>query len=123
MAQVRGSASVTAMLLVLCILLHYKIAVAAKYTVGDDAGWHFNIQSWPTGKKFLANDTLVFNYSTGSHSVVVVDENGFTTCTASGQIFTSGKDEIKLKKGMNYFICGVGRHCADHGMKMAISAA
>lgn len=58
MAQVRGSASVTAMLLVLCILLHYKIAVAAKYTVGDDAGWHFNIQSWPTGKKFLANDTL-----------------------------------------------------------------
>lgn len=58
MAQVRGSVSVTTMLLVLCMLLHYKIAIAAKYTVGDDAGWHFNIQSWPTGKKFLANDTL-----------------------------------------------------------------
>lgn len=65
----------------------------------------------------------VFKYNNGSHSVVVVDENGFTTCTKSGQIFTSGNDEIKLKKGMNYFICGVGMHCAEHGMKMAISAA
>lgn len=55
--------------------------------------------------------------------MVGVGENGFTTCTKSGQIFTSGNDEIKLKKGMNYFICGVGMHCAEHGMKIAISAA
>lgn len=58
MAQARVSARINVMLLVFCVLIHYKIASATTYTVGDAAGWTFGIQSWPTGKQFHAGDIL-----------------------------------------------------------------
>ncbi|KAL6176489.1 hypothetical protein ACLB2K_053122 [Fragaria x ananassa] len=123
MAQARGSSRINVILLVFCVLIHYKIASAITNTVGDAAGWTFGIQSWPTGKQFHAGDILVFKYNKNVHNVIVTDENGFKTCnTATGQKFISGNDQIKLKNGQNYFICGTPGHCAG-GMKMAISAA
>ncbi|XP_008218970.2 PREDICTED: basic blue protein-like [Prunus mume] len=118
----RGSAIVATMLL-LCIMLPCcEISYATNYTVGDDDGWNFKVHDWPTGKKlFHSHDTLVFKYNNGQHNVAVVDENGYTTCTISDQVFSSGNDEIKLQHGQNYFICGFPGHCAA-GMKMAVTA-
>lgn len=63
----------------------------------------------------------VFKYNKDQHNVVVVDENGYKTCTASGKEFSSGNDEIKLARGQYYFICGVPGHC-DRGQKIAVTA-
>lgn len=57
MCQGRGIAAVVTVLL-LCMLLHCKNADAASYTVGDAAGWTFNVQNWPKGKSFKAGDVL-----------------------------------------------------------------
>jgi hypothetical protein len=64
----------------------------------------------------------VFNYSPGAHNVVAVGVGGYNGCTTGGSTpLTSGSDKITLKKGANYFICGVTGHCAA-GMKLAVTA-
>ncbi|KAM1225741.1 hypothetical protein ACFX13_045178 [Malus domestica] len=60
-------------------------------------------------------------YNKDLHNVVVVDENGYKTCTAIGKELSSGNDEIKLARGQNYFICGIPGHC-DRGQKIAVTA-
>ncbi|CAN6720219.1 unnamed protein product [Malus baccata var. baccata] len=120
--QVRGSAVVTAVIVIgLCMARHGGIAHAETFTVGDDAGWTVSIGDWTKGKTFAADDTLVFKYNKDLHNVVVVDENGYKTCTAIGKELWSGNDEIKLARGQNYFICGVPGHC-DRGQKIAVTA-
>lgn len=66
----------------------------------------------------------VFNYHPNMHNVMAVDENGYASCTISppnAPKYTSGHDEIELKAGSNYFICGIPGHC-QHGMKIAVVA-
>lgn len=53
----RGSALLVAMM-VAVVVLHAGIADAATYTVGGRGGWTFNTDSWPSGKRFRAGDTL-----------------------------------------------------------------
>ncbi|KAM1023600.1 hypothetical protein EV2_045522 [Malus domestica] len=121
-SQVRGSAVVTAVIVIgLCMALHGGIAHAKTFIVGDDAGWTFNVEDWTKGKTFAADDTLVFKYNKDLHNVVLVDENGYKTCTASGKEFPLGNNEIKLARGQYYFICGVPGHC-DRGQKIAVTA-
>ncbi|KAL2339696.1 hypothetical protein Fmac_007636 [Flemingia macrophylla] len=128
MSQGRSSASLPMVVVtvtsVLCVLVLVEHANAATYTVGGPSGWTFNTDSWPKGKRFRAGDVLVFNYDSTSHNVVAVDRNGYNSCnTPSGaKIFSSGKDQIKLARGMNYFICNFPGHCQS-GMKVAINAA
>lgn len=67
----------------------------------------------------------VFNYAPGRHSVVVVvDKASYDSCSVptNATLFTSGNDQITLKQGENYFICGFTGHC-DRGMKIAANAA
>lgn len=108
--------------------------------------------SWSNGKRFKAGDVLgevtdlfhvlirktrtmnlnffgfflfsVFNYSPGAHNVVAVSSAGYNKCYAGpgSKSYTSGKDQIALKKGTNYFICSFAGHC-QAGMKIAVSAA
>ncbi|TKY60175.1 Basic blue protein [Spatholobus suberectus] len=121
MALGRGSA----MVLLLCFLvLHSEMARAATYTVGDSGGWTFNTVGWPKGKRFRAGDTLVFNYSPGAHNVVVVNKAGYDSCKTprGAKVYRSGKDQIRLARGQNYFICNYVGHC-ESGMKIAINAA
>lgn len=40
------------------------------------------------------------------------------TVPSNAKSFTSGKDKTRLAKGDNYFICGIGKHCAG-GIKLA----
>ncbi|KAF4348334.1 hypothetical protein CsatB_015147 [Cannabis sativa] len=125
MAQGRVSAMTVAALVLLMVLVgHSEFARAATYTVGGTNGWTFNSAGWPKGKRFRTGDTLVFNYGQGAHNVVAVNRAGYQSCrTPKGsKVFTSGRDQIKLVKGQNYFICNFPQHC-ESGMKIAVTAA
>lgn len=65
----------------------------------------------------------VFNYDSTTHNVVAVDRSGYNSCKTPGgaKVFSSGKDQIKLARGQNYFICNYPGHC-ESGMKVAINA-
>ncbi|CAI9770114.1 unnamed protein product [Fraxinus pennsylvanica] len=110
--------------MVLGMLVLSNTANAASYTVGDATGWAFNVAGWENGKNFKADDVLEFHYKPEFHKVVVVDKNGYDSCTApsGAKVYQSGKDQIKLVKGQNYFICSFPEHC-HNGMKIAIDAA
>ncbi|KAL4353453.1 hypothetical protein GQ457_06G001680 [Hibiscus cannabinus] len=123
MAQGRGGAMAAVVLL--CLLLsHLEFARAATYTVGGAGGWTFNTAGWPKGKRFKAGDTLVFNYNPSAHNVVAVNKAGYSSCSTprGTKVYRSGKDQIKLAKGQNYFICNFVGHCQS-GMKIAVTAA
>ncbi|KAL4654703.1 hypothetical protein ACB092_01G399400 [Castanea dentata] len=124
MAQGRGSAMfATVFLCMLMFMLHSEMAHAATYTVGDSGGWTFNVAGWPKGKRFRAGDTLVFNYSPAAHNLVAVNKVGYNTCTTprGSKVYKTGKDQIKLVKGQNFFICSIAGHCQS-GMKVAVTA-
>ncbi|CAL0329918.1 unnamed protein product [Lupinus luteus] len=116
----RGSA----VLLLLCLfVIQSEIVNAATYTVGGAGGWTFNTNGWPKGKRFRAGDRLVFNYGRGAHNVAVVNKGGYAGCNTprGSKVYRSGKDQITLSRGMNYFICSFVGHC-QFGMKIAIYA-
>ncbi|XP_044491096.1 basic blue protein-like [Mangifera indica] len=122
--MVRTSAILSVILLLSVQLLHLKMVLAATFVVGDAAGWTFNVAAWPNGKHFKAGDQLVFKYDPNVHNVVAVNRNGYDSCAIlppNAPEFTSGHDQIKLKAGPNYFICGVPGHC-EGGMKIAVIA-
>ncbi|KAI9087250.1 hypothetical protein K1719_030885 [Acacia pycnantha] len=127
MAMGRGSAIISGLLLLFCftvvLLSNSGMAQAATFTVGDGGGWSFNTQGWPQGKRFRAGDTLVFNYRSGTHNVVVVNKDGYNACRTprGAKVFTSGKDQMKLVRGPNYFICNYPGHC-ESAMKIAVNA-
>lgn len=58
MGQGRGSAAVSVVMACLLVLQYCGMVHAAVYTVGDDQGWTFNVDSWPNQKRFHASDTL-----------------------------------------------------------------
>jgi hypothetical protein len=68
-------------------------------------------------------DFAVFNYSPTAHNTVAVNKAGYNTCTAprGAKVFKTGKDQIKLVKGQNFFICSFAGHCQS-GMKIAVTA-
>ncbi|XP_052192966.1 basic blue protein-like [Diospyros lotus] len=126
MSQGRGSAmgAAAAVLGLLFFMLSCEVAQAATYNVGGAGGWTFNVVGWPKGKRFKAGDTLVFNYNPQAHNVVVVNNAGYNSCNAppGSKVYSSGKDQIKLRKGQNFFICSFPGHCQS-AMKIAVVAA
>lgn len=69
-------------------------------------------------------NTAVFNYDRSSHNVVMVNKGGYDGCTTpkGAKVVQTGKDQIKLRRGTNYFICNFAGHC-ESGMKIAVTAA
>ncbi|CAN1175969.1 Basic blue protein [Linum perenne] len=122
MVQGRVSASMVVMLMLLMGHDHQANA-ATNYLVGGSGGWTFNLDSWPKGKAFKAGDTLLFKYDPTLHNVVAVNRGGYTSCRtpAGSKVYKTGKDLIKLNKGLNFFICNFPGHC-ESGMKIAITA-
>ncbi|KDO50927.1 hypothetical protein CISIN_1g048131mg [Citrus sinensis] len=122
MAQARGSA-IIAVVTVLLLLMHCNIGSATTFKVGDDGGWVFGVQNWPEGKTFKCGDILEFNYDPQRHNVIIVDQEGHDSCkpASDAKKFQTGKDQIVLNHGKNFFICGVPTHCSDHGMKLEIN--
>ncbi|KAJ4823272.1 hypothetical protein Tsubulata_028448 [Turnera subulata] len=124
MVQGRGSAmAVATLLLCMAVLLHLEVAHAATYNVGGPSGWTFNVANWPKGKRFRAGDILVFTYNPAAHNVVSVNSAGYIACSAprGAKSYSSGKDQIKLVKGQNFFLCSFPGHC-QAGMKIAVNA-
>ncbi|CAL9763378.1 unnamed protein product [Musa acuminata subsp. burmannicoides] len=124
-------------LICLCLFYHLEITAATEFTVGDSAGWSFNIENWPNGKSFKAGDHLhvfdilmwkrvhaVFKYGLGTHNVVVVDAEGYNSCKpkSDSKTYTSGNDKITLAAGTSYFICSYPGHC-DAGVKIKVTAS
>ncbi|KAE8727216.1 Basic blue protein [Hibiscus syriacus] len=123
--MVQGRCSAVAATVLLCLLsLHFESVRSATFTVGDSSGWTLNAVGWTKGKRFRAGDTLVFNYNPSIHNVVAVNRAGYSSCKApkGAKVFSSGKDQIKLRKGQNFFICSSVGHCQS-GMKIAAIAA
>ncbi|KAI3960385.1 hypothetical protein MKW98_017109 [Papaver atlanticum] len=123
MAMGRGSAATVSVLILCLLVLQTQMVQSVTYTVGGAGGWTFNTAKWPAGKRFRAGDVLVFNYSPQAHNVVRVNALGYKSCkTPKGaQVFRSGKDQIKLQKGPNYFICNFVGHC-ESNMKISVNA-
>ncbi|KAI3691719.1 hypothetical protein L6452_31521 [Arctium lappa] len=97
-----------------------------EYIVGDASGWalDFDYQTWAKDKVFYVGDTLVFNYVSGTHTVVKVNGTGFQQCIVSLAIgtLTSGQDVVPLQTpGRKWYICGVGKHCESRNMKLVIT--
>ncbi|WVZ52996.1 hypothetical protein U9M48_003990 [Paspalum notatum var. saurae] len=109
------------------LLVCSAIASAETHVVGDSKGWGFSVSydSWSSGKSFAAGDTLVFNYVAGVHNAVAVTASEYRSCkvrsAADAAATASGTAKFDLKKGVNYFICGVPGHCAA-GMKLRVVA-
>ncbi|KAM0045401.1 putative Phytocyanin domain, cupredoxin [Helianthus debilis subsp. tardiflorus] len=100
--------------------------MATEYVVGGDSGWttNFDYQNWAKDKQFYVGDKLVFKYQQGQHNVYKVNASAFASCTApdpsSG--LKSGNDVVTLMApGKKWYICGVGRHCADLNQKLVIN--
>ncbi|CAL5329713.1 unnamed protein product [Camellia sinensis] len=123
--QGRGNAIIVAVALVVCmvVLLRFEVVQGASFTVGDAGGWTFSVSGWPNGKSFKAGDILQFNYGPGNHNVVVVGKADHDNCNVpnGAKTYTSGRDQIRLAKGPNYFICGIPGHC-QAGMSIAVTA-
>ncbi|KAL8168351.1 hypothetical protein V2J09_009850 [Rumex salicifolius] len=115
----RGSALVVSALVVVVVLMvQSEVCSAARsYTVGGPSGWTFNMVKWPKNKHFKSGDVL------GFHNLVAVSKGGYKGCTTpnGSKTLQTGKDKIRLKRGMNYFICSIPGHC-QAGMKMAVKA-
>ncbi|KAK6942470.1 Phytocyanin domain [Dillenia turbinata] len=103
-----------------------SIAVATEYIVGDANGWttNFDYQAWAKDKVFMVGDKLIFQYTSGKHNVFKVNGTGFQDCIVppANESFNSGNDTITLlTPGNKWYICGVGKHCANLGMKLSIN--
>ncbi|KAG6571299.1 hypothetical protein SDJN03_30214, partial [Cucurbita argyrosperma subsp. sororia] len=118
------SMSTVAVAMALLLLLGFEHGDAATtFVVGDSNGWNLGTEGWPNGKVIRAGDILRFNYNPTVHNVVAVDEGGYRSCIApkGAKVFNSGKDEIILSRGHNFFICTTPGHC-QAGMKIAINS-
>ncbi|XP_006656866.1 basic blue protein-like [Oryza brachyantha] len=126
----RGRSSASGVVLLSCLVVallteSFPAAEAAgtTYYVGDAGGWGRNLDWWLAGKTFYAGDVLVFKYNREYHDVAVVGGKGYRRCKVprSTVVLRSGYDQVTLRRGNNYFICGMPAHC-DAGMKLAVKA-
>ncbi|XP_062213164.1 blue copper protein 1a-like [Phragmites australis] len=110
---------------VLAIAFLPSLAVGTEHWVGDESGWSlgFNYSAWAETKRFEVGDTLVFKYTSPSHTVVEVGGVDFAACNKPGDAtkLATGEDRVTLDTaGRRWFVCGVGEHC-QKGMKLKIS--
>ncbi|MED6216021.1 hypothetical protein PIB30_003666 [Stylosanthes scabra] len=89
-------------------------------------GWtlDYNYTHWAQDKVFVLGDVLVFKYNNNSHNVLKVNQTSYKECNPSEPIgsYQTGYDQIPLQTtGKKWYICGIGKHCAEHQMKFAIN--
>ncbi|KAG9450725.1 hypothetical protein H6P81_010690 [Aristolochia fimbriata] len=118
MAAIMGATALLVLSLLVC-------ASATVHTVGDSNGWSPGVdyRTWAGDKTFAVDDTLVFNYGGGFHSVQEVSSTDYASCTTGNALTSdsSGSTSITLKTaGAHYFICGAPGHC-NQGMKLAVT--
>ncbi|RLN04594.1 blue copper protein-like [Panicum miliaceum] len=119
-------ASRSALIALLVAVSCAAAASAVTFTVGDTQGWNLGVDydTWARGKNFSVGDTLVFNFPTGTHDVLVVsksDYDGCNTGSAMNTIQTSPATVTLTSADNQYYICGISTHCSSGGMKLAVN--
>ncbi|KAK7327729.1 hypothetical protein VNO77_21818 [Canavalia gladiata] len=102
---------------------------AADYTVGNSTGWTSSppggasfYSNWASNITFKVNDTLVFRFTTGSHTVAELTKENFDSCNVNQNIelHTTAPVRITLNRtGEFYFACSIGSHC-NSGQKLSV---
>ncbi|RRT42399.1 hypothetical protein B296_00057159 [Ensete ventricosum] len=96
------------------------------FYVGGRDGWVSNpsetYDSWAGRNRFQVNDTLVFRYSNGTDSVLVVTKQDYDGCNVSNPIqkLEGGDSMFNLdRSGPFFFISGVPDNCRK-GQKLVV---
>ncbi|KAK7264906.1 hypothetical protein RJT34_32519 [Clitoria ternatea] len=102
---------------------------AKDYTVGDATGWTSFppagasfYSKWAANIAFKVNDTLVFNFESGSHTVAELTKHNYDKCNVNNntKVFSTGPARITLNHtGDFYFSCTFSGHCSS-GQKLSI---
>ncbi|CAK7345454.1 unnamed protein product [Dovyalis caffra] len=99
---------------------------ANTYIVGDELGWvvppnSSYYEEWANSKTFQKGDSLVFNWTTGTHTATQVStKEEYDNCTKMGIILVDPGVKVTFNEnGTHYFLCSEGTHC-QQGQKMII---
>ncbi|KAK7347534.1 hypothetical protein VNO80_22066 [Phaseolus coccineus] len=127
MAQLRNVA-ILLVIIVAAVLL--KTTEAEDYEVGGTTGWTSFppggasfYSKWASNFTFKVNDTLVFNFESGSHSVVEVTKANYENCGVDNSIkaFNIGPARVSLTgPGEFYYSCPFSGHCSS-GQKLSVT--
>ncbi|GKA41250.1 basic blue protein-like protein [Tanacetum coccineum] len=103
------------------LLLEFLEMVVGNYRFVVEKDWYATF----VVEVGIVEKAIVFNYAKGAHNVVVVNKAGYDGCSTTprnAKVYTSGKDQIRLVKGVNNFICSLPGHCGS-GMKIQVVAS
>ncbi|KAL3620873.1 hypothetical protein CASFOL_035785 [Castilleja foliolosa] len=141
MAQVRGSADVAATAVIIMVtmssmLFQSQVAEAASH----DVKWGYDLvvlspgtyrkgDTISGGRRDASSATIshmlitYFKKDAPSHDVVKVKlAADYNKCVTGGAKPFFDHSAVTLESGDNYFICSIGTHCSDGGMKIKIHA-
>ncbi|KAK4369258.1 hypothetical protein RND71_013050 [Anisodus tanguticus] len=115
---------------IFALLQHVSMAQQT-HVIGDALAWTVPsggaaaYSAWAAGNTFAVGDILLFNFTTGLHSVAEVSKAAFDSCNTSSpiSISTNGPINITLRSaGSHYYLCTFPSHCAL-GQKLAINVS
>lgn len=110
------------------ITMEFHCIAAKDHYVGDSFGWArpnnpFYFPIWGFNQEFHLNDHLIFNFTTGFHTVAEVTLAGYDACDGSNpiQLYTSGPATVSINtRSQHFFICTVRDHC-QAGQKFVVN--
>lgn len=116
----------------LMALAMFGIAAAqTTHQVGDALGWvvppggDAAYAKWASTKTFRVGDILVFNFTTGTHSVAEVSKEAYGGCTTTNPISvsTTGPTSLTITTaGEHFYLCTFPGHCG-FGQKLSINVS
>ncbi|KAK7388670.1 hypothetical protein VNO78_23493 [Psophocarpus tetragonolobus] len=126
MAQLRNGATLVVVVVAAVFLQSTK---AEEFEVGGTTGWtsfppggDSFYSKWVANFTFKVNDTLAFNFESGSHSVVELTKANYDKCEVNDNIkaYNRGPARVPLDRpGEFYFSCTFSGHCSS-GQKLSI---
>lgn len=123
------SAMIVVMTLMLASVQFYNTAAQTTHTVGGTLGWAVPSNgpsaytTWASGQTFRVGDVLIFNFTSGAHTVAEVSQAAYGPCTTTNPISVTATGPARLTlnaPGTHYYICTVGSHC-QLGQKLTIN--
>ncbi|KEH30268.1 putative cupredoxin [Medicago truncatula] len=106
---------------------------AIDHIVGSRNGWiipvdgHSFYSDWASNITFKENDVLVFNFVTGRHTVVELNQTYFENCNVNQniQFLDTSPSPVRFtlnRTGVFYFTCSIPGHCAS-GQKLIVNVS
>ncbi|KAI3714832.1 hypothetical protein L6452_21792 [Arctium lappa] len=117
------------MAIMLASIQFHGTVAQTTHVVGDAFGWNIPTAgasyyaTWASRQTFTVGDVLLFNFTTGPHTVAEVAQAAYGPCTTANPISvaTTGPARITLNAaGNHYYICTIGTHC-QLGQKLSIN--